>query len=119
MKFRSLVVGLCQHSAAGILLVAGAIGVVAAARYVLRGAAVSTIKPAGEAESKVNKDRAHYFRIRRTQSELGYAYWVLRGYGDFRCFELYDTWREACDEALRRTQGRIPQPPLVFAAAGD
>lgn len=86
-----------------LFLVAGAIGVAAAVRHLWRNRAACL--PADLEETVVPPVRAgreDYFCIRRTQSELGYVYWVLQGHGQFRCFELYDTWREACDEAVSR-----------------
>jgi len=46
--------------------------------------------------------RTDYFTIKRTRSELGYTYWVLQGHGKFASFTLFDTWREALDEANTR-----------------
>jgi hypothetical protein len=36
------------------------------------------------------------------------VYWVLQGHGEFQCFVLFDTWREAMDEATRRWSAFIP-----------
>jgi hypothetical protein len=41
-------------------------------------------------------------KITRTKSELGYVFWVLREFGDNPSYALFDTWREAMDEAARR-----------------
>ncbi len=46
--------------------------------------------------------RVDYFQIRRTRSEVGYTFWVLRGFGKYRGFTLFDTWQEAIDDAGRR-----------------
>lgn len=46
--------------------------------------------------------RTDYFSIRRTKSDLGFTYWVLQGHGYFVSFALFDTWREAIDEANLR-----------------
>ena len=54
---------------------------------------------------KASKPRQRCFEIRRTKSELGYVYWVLRGFGSFKCFELYDTWAEAMNHASSRLLG--------------
>ena|SRR5437764_6402593 len=94
-----------------IRLLAGAVGVLAGLRHLLfakdrverdgelsapaSAASIRTAEPAGE-------KRRNYFSIRRTKSELGYVYWVLQGHGEFQCFVLFDTWREAVDEALCR-----------------
>jgi hypothetical protein len=48
------------------------------------------------------KPRIDYFSIRQTRSELGYTFWVLQGHCYFASFTLFDTWREAMDEANLR-----------------
>jgi hypothetical protein len=50
------------------------------------------------------KERTDYFEIRRTQSELGYTYWILKGHGIFQCFELFDSWEEATAQLKLRTE---------------
>ena len=94
----------------GIRLFAGAIGVLAGLQHLLSSkdrtkctgepAIAENAVPIRGAESVGN--RRHYFSIRRTKSELGYVYWVLQGYGEFQCFVLFDTWREAIEEATAR-----------------
>ena len=59
-------------------------------------------KPAPELNAQPN--RSDYFEIRRTQSELGYTYWILKGHGVYQCFELFDSWREAMSEAQLHTE---------------
>lgn len=87
--------GLCRNSS-GRALVAGAIGVLTGVEYLMT-AHPTAPKPSPTA-------RTDYFKISRTQSDLGYTYWVLQGFGKYRGFTLYDTWREAMDEAARRTK---------------
>jgi hypothetical protein len=45
------------------------------------------------------KDAARNFSIKRTKSEVGYVYWILEGYGKYKCFILCDTWDEAVEQA--------------------
>jgi len=44
-------------------------------------------------------DAARNFSIKRTKSEVGYVYWILEGYGKYKCFILCDTWEEAVEQA--------------------
>jgi hypothetical protein len=44
------------------------------------------------------------FSIRRTKSEVGYVYWILKGYGEHKCFVLCDTWQEAVEQAKIRLE---------------
>lgn len=39
------------------------------------------------------------FSIKRTKSEVGYVYWILEGYGRYKCFILCDSWDEAVAQA--------------------
>jgi hypothetical protein len=94
----------------GIHLLAGAAGVLAGLQYLLSASnrikrAAQPIAQARETDivsAKTMGNRTDYFSIRRTKSELGYIYWVLHGHGDFQCFALLDTWKEAVEEAGRR-----------------
>lgn len=91
-------------------LAAAAVGVLAGLEHLLSPKA--SIRPAfhpgptrpapDENGPELPQNKRDYFSIRRTKSELGYVYWVLHGYGEFQCFVLYDTWREAVHEALER-----------------
>jgi hypothetical protein len=40
-----------------------------------------------------------HFSIKRTKSEVGYVYWILEGYGKYKCFVLCDSWDEAVAQA--------------------
>src|SRR3954470_15229219 len=92
----------------GIHLIAGAVGFLAGLQQLLSArdrrtcgggpSPLPSAVPASATESGQEK-RRDYFSIRRTKSELGYVYWVLQGHGEFQCFVLFDTWREAMDEA--------------------
>jgi hypothetical protein len=108
-------------------LIAGAVGVLAGLQYLLspKGRIQSgsdTVRPRPAPQQngpELPEPKRDYFSIRRTKSELGYVYWVLHGHGEFQCFVLYDTWREALDEALRRAseyRGKSV-PHLVSAIA--
>jgi len=44
-------------------------------------------------------DAARNFSIKRTKSEVGYVYWILEGYGKYKCFILCDSWDEAVEQA--------------------
>ena len=70
-----------------------------------------------EAAPKVRRAvvRSDFFSIRRTQSELGYTYWVLQGHGRFASFALFDTWQEAMDEASRRISAEMEAAQPVAA----
>ena len=114
---QNVVRGLCRKTG-GVILVAGAIGVLAGVQHFLSGQAVAPLaislpsypKPHGMPKPL---DR---FSIRQTRSELGYTYWVLQGFGKFRGFTLFDTWQEAIDEVQRRV--RTPSlPELSLSAA--
>ena len=68
------------------------------------------------------RSRVCYFRIRRTRSELGYTFWILEGLDKHKCFVLFDTWREAIDEAnlrLRRPAQRAAPAPAVESFSED
>ncbi len=64
---------------------------------------------------RADKTRRNYFSIRRTKSELGYVFWVLHGHGEFQCFVLFDSWREAIEEAIRRALAFNAQFTFGFA----
>ncbi len=107
----------------GTHLLAGAVGVLAGLQHLL--SAKERTKRASEPESReqvrsINhtqptQRRPDYFSIRRTKSELGYVYWVLQGYGEFQCYVLHDTWKEAADEACRRASDACARS-LLYAA---
>src|SRR6478736_2766514 len=98
------------HVPLGIHLIAGAVGILAGLKHLLSTkakirSASDPVQPRPEAVQNLDElpeRKRDFFSIRRTKSELGYVYWVLQGYGEFQCFVLYDTWREAVDEASRR-----------------
>jgi hypothetical protein len=62
------------------------------------GAAVQPTS-APPAKSKRN------FSIKRTKSEVGFVYWILEGYGPYKCFVLCDSW----DEAVARAKTKLEQ----------
>ena len=114
-----------RHLRLGIHLIAGAVGVLAGLQCLLspRGKLPSTANPVqprpapGRTLPQAAEKRRDYFSIRRTKSEFGYVYWVLQGFGEFQCFVLYDTWREAMEEASRRvSEFRLRSLPLLVDA---
>jgi len=53
-----------------------------------------------------NPPRAdRHFSIKRTRSEVGYVYWILEGFGQYKCFVLCDSWDEAVAQAKARLAG--------------
>jgi hypothetical protein len=106
--------GLCKSSN-GLTLVAGAIGVLTGFERLMGGCA----RPRPDLPVRPLAPRTGYFDIKRTRSELGYTYWVLHGFGQYRCFVLFDTWREAMDEAVVRVRAAAPGHTDVVAAAPD
>lgn len=44
------------------------------------------------------------FSIKRTKSEVGYVYWILEGFGSYKCFVLCDSWEEAVAQAKARLE---------------
>ncbi len=50
-------------------------------------AAVTTFPPKPETERK--------FSIKRMKSDVGSVYWMLEGFGKYKCFVLCDSWEEA------------------------
>ncbi len=62
-----------------------------------------------------------HFSIKRTRSEVGYVYWILEGYGQYKCFVLCDSWDEAVAQAKARLAGEEMAPTtegVLTAAAG-
>jgi hypothetical protein len=113
---QNVVRGLCRRSG-GFVLVAGAIGVLTGVEHLMSGRAVTRARTGGRSQKKMPgmprpEDR---FTIRRTQSELGYTYWVLQGFGRYSGFTLFDTWREAMDEVQRRVGSSAVQESALTA----
>jgi hypothetical protein len=103
----------------GIRLIAVTVGVMAGLRRLF----LTQSSQAHESPTDTPKvQRKDYFEIRRTQSELGYTYWVLQGVGKFQGVALFDTWQEAMDEARSRAANEVEPLPSTaaarFAAAG-
>jgi hypothetical protein len=109
--------GLCRNSG-GVILVAGAIGVLAGVKRFLE------LPAAAQFHVRARSERKHpgmpkpldRFTVRRTRSELGYTYWVLQGFGQYTGFTLFDTWQEAMDEVQRRTKATVSVRSLTVAA---
>jgi hypothetical protein len=72
----------------------------------------ATLAPKADAERN--------FSIKRTKSEVGYVYWILEGYGKYKCFILCDSWDEAVAQAkakLAEVDGvDAPQPGIAAIA---
>ncbi len=87
----------------GIAFLTGAAAVLSGVGHVLArpAARMPAVPP--------SRDR---FRIYRSESELGFVYWVLQGRGSFDCFALFDSWEQAMQEAERRiaVSRRIASP---------
>jgi len=67
---------------------------------------------AAEASPLVPKrDAKRNFSIKRTKSEVGYVYWILEGYGRYKCFVLCDSW----DEAVAQAQAKLAEIDAVDA----
>lgn len=98
---RHLVRGLCAKSS-GRTLVACAIGVLAGVECLLAKELAPLRAPSRRVPVRRAVPRTDYFQIRRSRFDLGYTYWVLQGFGCYRGFALFDTWREAMEEAEAR-----------------
>ena len=98
MFLKRLINGLSRKRS-GIALLSGVAAVLVGVEYL-----VAPRKPVKAVSPKplARAPRTDYFSVRRTQSDLGFTYWVLQGHGCFSSFALFDTWREAIDEANRR-----------------
>ena len=118
MRLRRFLNGICTTST-GLRVIVGAVGVLTTVHRLMQASASPCDdRPASaEPQSIPAPGRTHYFQIRRTQSDLGCAYWVLQGFGKFRCYELYDTWREASDEAHRRFEAKLEVEEFAMAIA--
>lgn len=90
----------------GILLLGGAAAVLSGVERLL-----STRPPDASVASQRSETRDFVlpvlkredrFRVYKSQTDLGYAYWVLQGFGSFECFALFDSWEQAMQEAERR-----------------
>ncbi len=114
---QNLVRGLCRNSG-GVILVAGAIGVLAGVEHLMSKRAVARPRMSRPSLPRrpVAPTATDRFSIRRTRSELGYTYWVLQGHGKFTRFDLFDTWQEAVDEAQRRLSQSSSVPEAALAA---
>jgi hypothetical protein len=101
---------LLRRLARSVLVTSGAVvlvvGVTAALVMLdhLRHSAPVRKTPSQRPKTVVKGERSDYFEVRRTRSELGYTYWILKGHGAFQCFELFDTWKEAVTEASVRSE---------------
>ncbi len=59
------------------------------------------LKPAQRSAEPVRRD---YFVITKMRGSCGPQKWVLQGFGRFECLLLFDSWREAMDQACFRTE---------------
>ena len=126
--FKNVLRGLCRNPG-GVILVAGAIGVLTGVNHLMSRPAVGRTRvPPHPERQRVGMPKPGMpkpglpkpidrFTISRTQSELGYTYWVLQGYGQYTGFTLFDTWQEAMDEMQRRTKNTISVQELTVSSA--
>lgn len=81
---------------------ASAAGVLTGVGYLMSKRRASARSTHVERRNPIEAVRIDYFDIRRTKSELGYTFWVLQGFGQYRGFTLFDTWQEAMEQATIR-----------------
>lgn len=110
---QNVVRGLCRHSG-GVMLVAGTIGVLAGVKHLMSSSRAAAAQPVIIRPQPARAKSVDRFSIRRTQSELGYTYWVLQGHGQHRGFALFDSWQEAMDEAQRRINTAASVQEMTF-----
>jgi hypothetical protein len=92
-----------------------------AAAAVLRRSSAKSSRPATPCSRPLDIDnvkrdvvvRPDYFSITRARSRDAHPKWVLQGFGRFQCFLLFDTWREAMDQACFRIDKLAPADNLV------
>lgn len=107
-----------------LVLAASAAGLLVGVKLLLTPKRISFTR-ALPAATPVNKPESlkadRHFSIKRTRSEVGYVYWILEGYGQYKCFVLCDSWDEAVAQAKARLAGEelVPAPEgMLTAAAG-
>jgi hypothetical protein len=66
---------------------------------------VPETRPVEAAAAIPKKGAERNFSIKRTKSEVGYVYWILEGYGKYKCFILCDSW----DEAVAQAQAKMAE----------
>jgi hypothetical protein len=118
--FGKVVSGLCC-SRGGLVVVAGAIGLLASVGYLF---AKRTPKPDRAARAQGRKHFAPVtprIKVSQTRSEFGYVYWVVRETGSNPRYALFDTWQEALDDVNRRMNAagykRVATAPDVALTA--
>ena len=101
---KSLLHGLFITSGAVVL----AVGALVTVERLLADPHRRRVRPAGNPESPAapqpsivapERSKQRNFSIKRTKSEVGFVYWILEGYGAYKCFILCDTWDEAVAQA--------------------
>ncbi len=115
MRWKRLISGLSRNRT-GIALLEGAAAILIGVERALSsrpGPRVRvTQQPSPTPATTIAKPaRTSYFTIRQTRSELGYVYWVLRGFGCYQSFALFDTWAEARDAANARLAQQTVEAP--------
>ena len=94
-----------------------AAGIAAAAAEVIRRGAKQKSKMASPERCKPDPHPAaagkgrDYFSITKSRGHVN-PKWVLQGFGRFECFLLFDSWREAMDQACFRIEN-LATPELI------
>jgi hypothetical protein len=58
----------------------------------------------------VHRQRGDYFQITRSRGKGSKQKWVLQGFGRYQCFLLFDSWREAMDQATFHAENLATKP---------
>jgi hypothetical protein len=106
--FKRLIHSFSRHRS-GIVLLSGAAALLSGVERALaprtasdRPRSQTPLPNAQPVQTPAADPSADGFKIYRSKTDLGYAYWVLQGRGCFQSFSLFDTWEQAMQEAERR-----------------
>ena len=113
MRLNSLVTGLSRKRS-GLALLVGLSTMLTGIERLLSTHPPCRRPAVSRRTDKPDEARKDYFAISQTRSEVGFVYWVLQGFGCYESFSLFDTWKEAVEEANRRvTERRVAVPEAV------